>query len=302
MKKIFNRSDPLVSIIMNCYNGEKYLKEAIRSVINQTYKNWEIIFWDNQSKDKSSQILKSFKDKRIKYYRSKSFSKLYKARNMAINKAKGKFVSFLDVDDFWINTKLEKQVNLFQKEKNLILVYSNVFILNNSNKSFKLFTKDTLPSGKITQNLLSNYRMPVITTILKKSIFNKIKFKNNYEIIGDFDFFTKLSLKGLFGPIQEPLAYYRIHEKNVSKTKIDLFIKEFNLWIDENKNLTLFKKYNLKGVFLQIQMLKIKKYLLKNSKIQVIKEIFKRPINFKKLKFLATLIFPKFIVKKFFYF
>ncbi len=287
---------------MNCYNGEKYLKEAIRSVINQTYKNWEIIFWDNQSKDKSSQILKSFKDKRIKYYRSKSFSKLYKARNMAINKAKGKFVSFLDVDDFWINTKLEKQVNLFQKEKNLILVYSNVFILNNSNKSFKLFTKDTLPSGKITQNLLSNYRMPVITTILKKSIFNKIKFKNNYEIIGDFDFFTKLSLKGLFGPIQEPLAYYRIHEKNVSKTKIDLFIKEFNLWIDENKNLTLFKKYNLKGVFLQIQMLKIKKYLLKNSKIQVIKEIFKRPINFKKLKFLATLIFPKFIVKKFFYF
>ncbi len=287
---------------MNCYNGEKYLKEAIRSVINQTYKNWEIIFWDNQSKDKSSQILKSFKDKRIKYYRSKSFSKLYKARNMAINKAKGKFVSFLDVDDFWINTKLEKQINLFQKEKNLILVYSNVFILNNSNKSFKLFTKDTLPSGKITQNLLSNYRMPVITTILKKSIFNKIKFKNNYEIIGDFDFFTKLSLKGLFGPIQEPLAYYRIHEKNVSKTKIDLFIKEFNLWIDENKNLTLFKKYNLKGVFLQIQMLKIKKYLLKNSKIQVIKEIFKRPINFKKLKFLATLIFPKFIVKKFFYF
>ena len=174
--------------------------------------------------------------------------------------------------------------------------------MNNSNKSFKLFTKDTLPSGKITQNLLSNYRMPVITTILKKSIFNKIKFKNNYEIIGDFDFFTKLSLKGLFGPIQEPLAYYRIHEKNVSKTKIDLFIKEFNLWIDENKNLTLFKKYNLKGVFLQIQMLKIKKYLLKNSKIQVIKEIFKRPINFKKLKFLATLIFPKFIVKKFFYF
>ncbi len=287
---------------MNCYNGEKYLKEAIRSVINQTYKNWEIIFWDNQSKDKSSQILKSFKDKRIKYYRSKSFSKLYKARNMAINKAKGKFVSFLDVDDFWINTKLEKQINLFQKEKNLILVYSNVFILNNSNKSFKLFTKDTLPSGKITQNLLSNYRMPVITTILKKSIFNKIKFKNNYEIIGDFDFFTKLSLKGLFGPIQEPLAYYRIHEKNVSKTKIDLFIKEFNLWIDENKNLTLFKKYNLKGVFLQVQMLKIKKYLLKNSKIQVIKEIFKRPINFKKLKFLATLIFPKFIVKKFFYF
>ena len=75
MKKIQNRLAPLVSIIMNCYNGQKYLREAVQSVINQTYKNWEIIFWDNQSKDKSSQILKSFKDKRIKYFKSKNFSK-----------------------------------------------------------------------------------------------------------------------------------------------------------------------------------------------------------------------------------
>ena len=73
------------------------------------------------------------------------------------------------MDDYWINTKLEKQIDLFNKEKNLILVYSNVFILNDSNKSYKIFAKDTLPSGKITQNLLSNYRMPVVTTILKKS-------------------------------------------------------------------------------------------------------------------------------------
>ena len=302
MKKIPDRLGPLVSVIMNCYNGEKYLREAIKSVINQTYKNWEIIFWDNQSKDKSSKILKSFKDKRIKYFRSKNFSKLYKARNLAISKAKGKFISFLDVDDYWINTKLEKQINLLKKEKNLILVYSNVFILNNSNKSYKLFAKDTLPSGKITQNLLNNYRMPIISTILKKSIFEKIKFKSNYEIIGDFDFFTKLSLKGLFGPIQEPLAYYRIHEKNISRTKIDLFIKEFNLWIYEKKNLRLFKNYNLKGLFLQLQILKIKKYLIKNSKIKILQEIFRRPINFKKLKFLLTLIFPKTILKKFFYF
>ncbi len=302
MKKIPDKLGPLVSVIMNCYNGEKYLRESICSVINQTYKNWEIIFWDNQSTDRSRKILKSFKDKRIKYFRSKNFSKLYTARNLAISKAKGKFISFLDVDDYWINTKLEKQISLFKKEKNLIVVYSNVFILNNSNKSYKLFSKDMLPSGKITQNLLSNYRMPVITTILKKSIFDKIKFKNNYEIIGDFDFFTKLSLKGQFGPIQEPLAYYRIHEKNISRTKIDLFIKEFNFWIKDNKNLKPFKNYNLQGVFSQMQILKIKKYLLNNSKIKMLEEIFKRPINLKKLKFLAALIFPKAILNKFFYF
>ena len=63
------RKNPLVSVIINCYNGEKYLREAIDSVIAQTYSNWEIIFWDNQSTDSSAEIVKSYNDDRIKYYR-----------------------------------------------------------------------------------------------------------------------------------------------------------------------------------------------------------------------------------------
>ena len=62
--------DKLVSIIMNCHNGEKFLSEAIKSILKQSYKNWELIFWDNCSTDNSSLILKSFKDSRIKYFRS----------------------------------------------------------------------------------------------------------------------------------------------------------------------------------------------------------------------------------------
>lgn len=62
---------PLVSIIMNCLNGQEFLEDALKSVLNQTYKNWELIFWDNKSTDNSEKILKSFKDKRIKYYFAK---------------------------------------------------------------------------------------------------------------------------------------------------------------------------------------------------------------------------------------
>ena len=61
-------NEPLVSIIINCFNGEKYLRKCIESVISQTYKNWEIIFWDNKSSDRSAQIFKSYKDTRLKYY------------------------------------------------------------------------------------------------------------------------------------------------------------------------------------------------------------------------------------------
>ena len=62
---------PSVSIIMNCLNGEEYLKDSLSSIVNQTYKNWELIFWDNRSTDKSADILKSFKDKRIRYFYAK---------------------------------------------------------------------------------------------------------------------------------------------------------------------------------------------------------------------------------------
>ena len=105
---------PLVSVVINCFNGEKYLKEAVDSVINQTYKNWEIIFWDNQSTDKSAEIFKSYQDKRLKYYLATSHTKiLYEARNNALKKTNGDFIAFLDVDDWWLPDKLEQQIPLF---------------------------------------------------------------------------------------------------------------------------------------------------------------------------------------------
>ena len=71
--------NPLVSIIMNCHNGEKFLRQSIKSVLHQSYKNWELIFYDNCSSDNSKQIIKNFKDKRIKYLHSKIFLNLYHA-------------------------------------------------------------------------------------------------------------------------------------------------------------------------------------------------------------------------------
>ena len=79
---------------MNCYNGETYLHESIKSVLSQTYKNWELIFWDNRSEDKSAEIFKSYKDKRFRYFYSNEHTSLYKARNLAIEKCRGDFIAF----------------------------------------------------------------------------------------------------------------------------------------------------------------------------------------------------------------
>ena len=77
---------PLISVIMNCFNGQDYLDEALKSILNQTYENWELIFWDNKSEDESGKIFKSYTDKRFRYFYSEKYTSLYEARNLAIEK------------------------------------------------------------------------------------------------------------------------------------------------------------------------------------------------------------------------
>ena len=103
-------SNSLVSIIMNCHNGERYLHESLNSIVNQTYKNWELIFFDNLSNDKSKKILEGFNDSRMKYFKSKKFVNLYEARNLALDKCSGDFISFLDTDDR-LKIKLKNKLN-----------------------------------------------------------------------------------------------------------------------------------------------------------------------------------------------
>ena len=128
----------LITIILNCYNGEKYLNDALRSILKQSYKNWELIFWDNKSTDKSKKIFKSFKDKRFRYFYSNKHTPLYEAKNLAIKKSKGSYLTFIDVDDVWEKNKLKEQIKLFSDEQ-VGVVYGNMWIRNEINKRTKIY-------------------------------------------------------------------------------------------------------------------------------------------------------------------
>ena len=133
------KNKPIVSIIMNCFNGERYLSKSLKSLKEQKFKNWELIFWDNCSTDKSKKIFLSYKDKRFKYFKSKRFLTLYEARNLAIKKSKGKYISFLDVDDWWHKDKLKLQVNFFSYNKKLKIIYTNYFLYFQNKNYTKIF-------------------------------------------------------------------------------------------------------------------------------------------------------------------
>jgi len=103
---------PLITVIINCYNGAEFLDTAVTSVLQQTYQFWELIFWDNQSTDNSYDMVATYNDKRIKLYRSPTHTTLAKARYEALLYARGDWTGFLDVDDVWHPRKLEFQINL----------------------------------------------------------------------------------------------------------------------------------------------------------------------------------------------
>ena len=249
----------LVSVIVNCHNGEKYLNRCIKSILSQTYKNWEIIFWNNLSFDNSEKIIKSYRDKRIKIYKSKKFLTLYEARNKAIKKAKGNYICFLDVDDYWNKNKLKKQINFFKKNKSYDIVYSNFYTVRDKKK--KIAYNSNLPSGRITNKILKNYCIGILTVCIKRNILLKKNFNKMYNIIGDFDFFLKISLKNKIGCIQEGLAYYQIHKENFSKKNIKLFINEQKSWIQKNESLFKKQGFSLKYQKINLIKLKFKNYL-----------------------------------------
>lgn len=291
---MFRKSLPLVSVIMNCHNGETYLKESINSILSQSYKNFEVIFWDNRSTDNSANIFKSFNDKRLKYYYSNRFTTLYEARNHAIKKSNGKFIAFLDADDLWNKDKLYLQIKKFKK-KDVGLVYTNYYSLNQNTGIKRLAYKKKLPEGIVFNELLKDYFIGINTVIVRRSIMLREKkiFNKRFNIIGDFDLFMRLSKNIHFASINKPIAVYRIHNKNFSKNNYKMYISELKFWLNQQK---LISKYNFFYVEETILYLEAIENISNKKFIFSLKKIFKLFSFKKKIKLLIFFLLKFFSI------
>ena len=233
---------PLVSIIMNCYNGEKFLTEAVDSVIAQTYKNWEIVFFDNASTDRSEEIIKSYKNDKIKYYSSRTNTTLGKARNSALSKCSGLFIAFLDVDDLWLPRKLEKQIPLFINSKVGVVICDTYFFEDNKNvKQHYKFKKP--PTGNVFSDLLVNSFISLETVIIRKECLQELDhfFDERFSMIEEYDFFLRILLNWELDYVDEVLAKWRIHAFSWTWKKADQFPIEREIMIDKfNTNIVDF--------------------------------------------------------------
>lgn len=289
----------LISIIVNCHNGEKYLNQCISSILKQKYQNYEVIFFDNSSKDNSKKILQSFKEKKIKYYYSKVKLKLYDARNIAISKSKGDLITFLDTDDWWDENYLSSKVEYLSNKK-IDYFYSKVYFFNQKKKSKKINKDYDLPSGRIYDFLAKDYFIIISGLIIRKKVLNKIGYFNkNFNIIGDFDLVMRIS-KIFYGyAFNQPMVYYRVHNHNFLTLNSKMHFEEMKFWFKSQikKNDCDFKK-NIKFLRKKLLSLEINYlFLNKDKSLYLLIKILKYPDFFKKYMYLIAFFMPKILIK-----
>lgn len=219
----------LVSIITPCYNSEKYIKETFLSIKAQTYTNWEWIIVDDCSVDKSVELIKSFEDSRIKLFTQSDNQGAAHARNLALNNAKGRFITFIDSDDLWLPDFLETTVNyLISNDEDLVYTsYKRV------DEDLNHALDDFIAIDKIDKNrILYNCPIPMLTSIYDRSKIGVIEFPD-VDLREDHAMWILLLRKIKYArAIKDSLGVYRMRSNSLSRNKLDIAIKQYNVYKD----------------------------------------------------------------------
>lgn len=242
---------PFISIIIPTYNHANYISKALKSVIDQSFQDWEAIVIDNQSVDETRKIIKGFNDPRIKYLRISNNGVVAKSRNTGIKSARGKWIAFLDSDDWWVKNKLMTCYNIIKKKNEIGLIYHDLRIINDKNlllNSRKIKGRK-LKEPIIIDLLLNGNPISNSSVVVKKDLLKQVGLiDENKKLIAAEDYNTwlkisKITNKFLYLPYC--LGYYLVHSNNLSNKNMSIpgkfAVSEF-LYLLTNK-----QKLNLKS-------------------------------------------------------
>ncbi len=204
---------PKVSVIINCRNGEKHLQETLESLRSQTFRDYELVFWDNCSDDRTADIAKTF-DSRLRYFKGETPVPLGKARNLAISKASGEYIAFLDSDDLWVENKLELQIDILDKNQEIGMVCSNYTRLNMLTE--KRWDEDIFEDDRRLKfpEFADRYDFCLSTFLIRHKVLDDLDycFDNSLEYAEEYDLFMRIALTTDTQYLRKSLTTYRIHE------------------------------------------------------------------------------------------
>ncbi len=222
--------EPLVSVITPTYNSQEFIEQTINSILEQSYKNWELILIDDASSDETVEIINDYTSKhsKISLIQNKTNQGAGISRNIGINAAKGDFIAFLDADDLWLSNKLEVQIDLMLKN-NLDVCFSSYDLMDEGGN--KLYKRVNALSELSYKKLLRSNYVGNLTGIYNRKTLGKIQ-STEFRKRQDWLLWLaaiKRSNKPATG-IQESLALYRVRKNSMSSNKFDLIKYNFQVY------------------------------------------------------------------------
>jgi len=259
-------SSPTVSVVIPVYNGARYLAQAIQSVLDQTYKNFELIIVDDGSTDHTREVVCSFIEKEqlpIRYIFQNNGGEAL-ARNTGIAAAKGDYLAFIDADDMWMPNKLEQEVSLLEESKGIGLVFTSYRACIGEKVTDEVVSVDR---QKLDGNLLSfeellkrSFIAPSAIVVRKEIMQQVGPFDSSFKMCTDYDMWLRISQITNIAYIDEPLMIYRIHPWQIStkdkKLNVEGEIRIYETWLKHLRN------KNQKAVEILRECLHIRYYVL----------------------------------------
>jgi alpha-1,3-rhamnosyltransferase len=201
---------PLVSVVIPCYNHEKFVAQAIKSVINQTYRRIQLIVVNDGSTDNSVEVIESMRKK----YRFEFIIQENKGYSAAINKGmrdyvEGKYVAYLDSDDYWDVSKIEKQVQFMEENPQYGMCYAKHYIVEGNNISKALYKHNSFfgKSGWLFNYIFLENFIPSLTVMVRKEVYDKVGLYDEQLYVIDYDMWLRIAKQYQIGFIDEYLAY-----------------------------------------------------------------------------------------------
>lgn len=243
----------LVSIVLPCYNGEKFLSEAIESVISQTYQNWELIIVNDCSTDNTLKIAESFaeKDSRIFVYSNEVNSKLPKSLNIGFSHAKGEYYTWTSDDNCYRSTALEEMVSFLEKEQEAVMVCCDFEKIDENGNKIQIIEVDPSPEQMLIGNCCG------ACFLYRKSIADKIgNYSENLFLVEDYNYWLRIGLEGKIYPLHKNLYIYRNHLQSLTSTRLQEIIK-----LSQKQSFIFIEKYLEKYPYIK-EKKEIKKIML----------------------------------------
>lgn len=203
-----------VSVIVPTYNRAHMVTETIDSILNQTFKDFELIVVDNCSSDNTEEVIKSYADKRVRYFKHQNNRIVAVNRNYGISKAQGEYIAFCDDDDLWMPDKLERQLQEFEKDSQIGLVCTNLINFDENGEHGKIVTNELKDSDFTFESLIWRNRIVCSSILVKKKVIDDVGVMDEspeFFTAEDYELWLRIAKKYKVKYISLPLVKYRNH-------------------------------------------------------------------------------------------